>query len=184
MLKKLSKNQKIGLIIAVVVVLLGAGAFAFYKSNDKSSNTAYPESPTAEQVANGSPETKYSTTGGGSESESSNTTTPSTSTSPVKAPQGQASHTIVSKSADAQAENSPNIEVTCITSAGNTCIVRLTSPSGQVSTINNSYDDKAGNFIFNWSAKSYATGNWKMELVATKNGQEASTNIGPLVVQP
>lgn len=184
LLKKLTKKQKMILLVGLAVLLLGGVAYAFLRPDKKSETAVYPEQPSSEQSTNGdaTDQSKTSTTGGASSTGQSGSTSGSSTT--INPPQGQASHTVISKSADAQAENSPNIEVTCITTAGNNCVVRLTSPSGQVTTINNSYDDKKGNFIFNWNASSYALGSWKMELVASRDGKEASSNIGPLEIKP
>ncbi len=191
MLKKLTHKQRIFALggLAALVVVAGTALVITARSQNKAASTTVNPSGSTASSPNDTSTAKGSSgssapaaTSSQLAKQSSPTTAAASST--LTAPQGQANHTIVSKSAGEQAENSPNMEVTCLTSSGNNCVVRLTSPKGQVSIINNTHNDKQGNFIFDWSAKSYETGSWKMELVASRDGQEAAVSIGPLQVTP
>lgn len=173
------------ILAGLAIMVIAGGGFVFWKHYHSRSTVSNTVDPATGQPT--SPASKNSAAkGSGSDSQQTKVTSPATTaaSSSLTAPQGQASHTIISKSAKDDAENSPNLEVTCLTASSNSCVVRLTSPSGQISTINNTYDDHNGNLIFDWNAKDYQVGSWKMELVASKSGQEATTNIGPLEVTP
>ncbi len=180
MLKKLtSKQQTLLPVLLLMLAVLALGVF--FKTRQHPAAVVNPSRrDKAQSSTSSSQPAKTSSTG----TPGGQTATSSQANSALAAPQGQASHTIVSKSAADQAENSPRVEVTCLTGAANDCVVRLTSPSNDVIVVKNNYSDHQGNFIFEFNAKNYQLGKWQMELVATKDGQEAVTNIGPLEVTP
>lgn len=185
---KLVHKQRLLLAGGIAALALAGIIIVVILTHHSPSKTISPITPGSSSTP--STTSSPSSTGSTAKGAGSTPTTPSKQSSPtttaasgdLTAPQGQASHTVVSKSAGDQADNSPNLDVVCLTSSANSCVVRLTSPKDKITTIQATQNDHQGSFIFYWNVKDYEIGTWKMELVASRNGQEAATNIGPLEV--
>lgn len=170
----------IGLLAIVLIGLL-------IKDNFHKTKVVTPKGPESPQVdATAQPSSSASTPSKGSSTPTQSTsvpTDPSGQNATLTPPGGQLNKKLVSKSAS-QSDSNPSLEANCLTLAGAVCIVQVTSPSGQASAISPSYSDGQGSFLFDWSAKDYATGIWQVKLIATKNGATGTSNIGPLEVRP
>lgn len=106
------------------------------------------------------------------------TTSPSSPGTKLAAPTGQllSNHSVSLSSTTP--ESKPDEDSTCQTVLGATCDIRLTGPSGQVITLGaKSVNDQGGvEFVWNAKDKGLTPGRWKVEAVATKDGQGATSS--------
>jgi cytoskeletal protein RodZ len=191
LLRRFKQNKRLMILtiglVAVILAAIAVLALTRGKKLDNSTGTVTPKGPQADSsqsASQGDNSQGSSQTGSNTSSSNNLPTDTSGQSAPLTAPSGQPNHTIASKSAPDQDEKSPNIEVNCLTLASATCVLQLTSPGGQVSSLSASSHDGQGGFIFNFSVKNYATGTWKMELMATKDGKSANTKLPNLQVEP
>ena len=185
--KFLLKNRRLLLAGAVIIVAGGAFGLTHWLHHRASPKTATvtPMGPETPQVSQAQPTNSAPS----SPQTSATTNTPAVPADQTKvnasltAPSGQLNKKTVSLGSNDPKTN-PSLDATCQTLAGATCVVKVTGPSGQTATITDDYHDGQGSFVFDWSASGYATGTWQVELIATKDGQTGTANIGPLTVGP
>ncbi len=172
-------TKKVVIIGGVAALALASAAFLY--SRNQTPPTETPTNTPADQGSNSStdnnpsntppPATKPATT------PTTPTATPKTQTLPKPTGQLLSNHS-VSLSGNSDEESA------CQTVVGAKCNIKLTGPGGGIYLGAQSVDSN-GATIFDWNAKQrhLTVGQWKVEAIATKNGQTATSNPEYLTVR-
>ncbi len=175
-------RKNIALVITAAVLVTGAFYVKFGNLHPRK-----PQSQSPSQTQNQPAQTAQNAGPGDTSVPPAPTTqtTPPTS-SKIAAPTGQLiSNHEISLSSN-QPESAPNEVSTCRTVPGAACDIRLTGPSGTIIMLGAKSTDAQGGAEFDWNArdKGLTPGKWKVEAVATKDGQSATSNPDYLQVNP
>ena len=184
MTKKIYKNKKTLIILAIVALAVVGGA-VYIKTSQHITGT-----DTTTQTHGNATKQYAPTSGGGSSSSSTSSsgasTTTSSSSGGLPAPAGQLlnKQTISLSSTDPKTD--PNLESICQTLAQASCDIDLTGPSGQVKTVGAQSTGNNGTVIFDWNAQTVGltAGKWTVQAVAVKNNLTGTSHSEYLEVQP
>lgn len=192
-MKKSALRKNLPLIITGLVALGVVAAAAYVHFNRPSSQNLADTVPSSHPGAGAAGTTQPSSSSG---SNSSNGSSPAPSPTPATDPQYNSStlakptgqllsnHTISLGATDPSM--APSESSTCVTVPGATCTIRLTGPDGTIKYVADqpvTVNDQGGaNFDWNAKTRGLTAGKWKVEAVAEKDGQTATSNADYLTV--
>lgn len=186
LVKKIYKNKKTLLLLAIVAIAAVGGA-AYVKLSQHTSGT-----DTTTQT-HGSATKQYApTSGGGSptaaagQSGASSTANSAGSSGSLPAPSGQLLNKQVVSLSSNDPQSSPSLESICQTITQASCDIDLTGPNNQAKAVGAKDTGGSGTVIFDWNAKTIGLtpGKWTVQAVVVQNNQTGTSHSEYLEVQP